>query len=95
MAAKRAVVAAGLVNDGARRQPRRLFERKKEKAAVNDRHLRRQHADSEVHMWNFDSDKAGEVPRMEGGRRRLAVIPDPSRQQAQYLRLACRRLLNR
>jgi len=28
-------------------------------------------------MWNFDSDKAGEVPADGSGRRRLAGIPDP------------------
>ncbi len=44
----------------------------------------------EVHVWNFDSDKAGEVPAgwkaIEGD---WQVIPDPScAQQAQHLRLA-------
>jgi len=45
----------------------------------------------EVHMWNFDSDKAGEVPAgwkaVEGD---WQVIPDPSAPSKPIPRLACR-----
>ena len=81
LAAKRRSRCSGPGNDGARRQPRRLFERKKEKGRSEPTATLTPTPTPtpEVHVWNFDSDKAGEVAAgwkaVEGD---WQVIPDPS-----------------